>query len=895
MDIDTNNSPDFLGLNDRREGLRKRLRLKGEDVIVGVLDTGAIQEHPSFSDTRTFDLPAFCDAPQYRFQERICAKLERFKNQVVYDAPPAHWQGECEAGEAWSADDCNNKLIGARWYVDGFIAGRGSVVEGEFLSPRDSSGHGSHTASTAAGNHVTASLNGVKLARISGMAPRARIAAYKVCWLSPGATNFSCFFSDSAAATDQAVEDGVDVLNFSVGTAASFVDTQDLAFLRASNAGVFVARSAGNDGPDAGSTNAGEPWVTSVAASTLTGTGYALGVSVFSPPSVAGDYPFTEANFTLPLSVGGPVSGELAAADPLDACTALSNSFDGKIALITRGACSFQLKLDNAVAAGASAAIVFNNQPGRITMAGTTDPGISAVMIDNEPGLALADVLAAGEVVNVAFSATNFITEELEGNIMAGFSSRGPYLTESDWIKPDITAPGVRILAAYSPDQADGSQGDIFGYLQGTSMSSPHIAGLGALVKQAHPDWSPAQIKSALMTTARQNVVKEDGVTPADPFDFGAGHVDPNGSVDPGLTYDAGLLDYLAASCDTVTPLVSDADCDFIENGLGLSTAAADLNLPSIGIGALPGSQTVTRTVTAVRGFKGPHGFYASNRPKQYHAVVEAPEGFDVQVSPSSLYLRNGESASYQVTISNQTAPVEEWRFGSLTWVSDKARDVRSPIAVRAVQIETVEEVDGGVDADGNGSVAIPVKFGYDGAYSAAVSGLAASFSASANITAADGLQIWCADLPENTHFRAALFDEDTSDPGADDLDLRLFLAATDCNAFDIVAQLGSSGGVTSEEVIDVSDGPAGGYIVVVDYFRASNGNDTDYTVWFQPVFGDEGNTAITAPAAAVTGAEDVVTVDYSGLALGTRHLGVLKHADGSGEIARTLIDIDAQ
>ena len=134
---------------------------------------------------------------------------------------------------------------------------------------------------------------------------------------------------------------------------------------------------------------------------------------------------------------------------------------------------------------------------------------------------------------------------------MAGFSSRGPYPVESDWIKPDITAPGVRILAAYSPDQADGSAGDIFAYLQGTSMSSPHIAGLGALIIEAHPDWSPAQVKLSFMTTARQDVVKEDGATPADPFDYGAGHVDPNKAVDPGLTYDVGLFDYLIASCGT--------------------------------------------------------------------------------------------------------------------------------------------------------------------------------------------------------------------------------------------------------------------------------------------------------------------------------------------------------
>ncbi len=172
------------------------------------------------------------------------------------------------------------------------------------------------------------------------------------------------------------------------------------------------------------------------------------------------------------------------------------------------------------------------------------------------------------------------------------------------------------------------------------------------------------------------------------------------------------------------------------------------------------------------------------------------------------------------------------------------------------------------------------------------MSGIEAGSFGSDNITSADGLHIWCVDLPAMAHFRAAMFDEDTSAPGADDLDLRLFLA-TDCATFGI-AQIGASHGATSEEVIDISDAPAGGYVVFVDYFAVSNGTDSDYTIWLQPVLGDNSNTSVTAPASAVFGASGTVTVDYTGFAP-TRNLGILHHAGGSGEIARTILDIDAR
>ena len=217
-----------------------------------------------------------------------------------------------------------------------------------------------------------------------------------------------------------------------------------------------------------------------------------------------------------------------------------------------------------------------------------------------QPGLAiLRAARRAAATVNVTLQKGIFLIEQRVGNIMAGFSSRGPYPVVPDWIKPDVTAPGVQILAGDTPEPNDGSTGELCQYLSGTSMSTPHVSGIAALLIQKYPNWTPAQVKSALMTTARQNVVKEDGATPADPFDFGAGHIVPNSAIDPGLVYDAGLFDYLAASCGTPTPLGSAEFCAGLESS-GQSIDSADLNLPSIGAGSVFGSKTVHRTVTNV-------------------------------------------------------------------------------------------------------------------------------------------------------------------------------------------------------------------------------------------------------------------------------------------------------
>ena len=339
---------------------------------------------------------------------------------------------------------------------------------------------------------------------------------------------------------------------------------------------------------------------------------------------------------------------------------------------------------------------------------------IPGVMSDNAIGVRILNELNAGRAVNATLSAGLFVTEHLSGNIMADFSSRGPYLEEPDWIKPDITAPGVNILAGATPEPNSGAPGDFFQYLSGTSMSTPHIAGLAALILQAHPDWTPATVKSAFMTTARRSIVKEDLVTRADPFDFGAGHVVPNKAVDPGLVYEAGTLDYLAASCGTVTPLVSPEDCATLES-LGFSLDPANLNLPSIGIAEVFGEKTIRRSVTNVSTFV-----------TQFEADIRPPPGFRVRVVPDVLNIAPGETQTFEVTITNISAIPDQWSFGRLEWQNGSERyKVGSPIAVKAKVLDAPVEIDGeGAD----GAASFDVTFGYNGPYSAGAHGLAEPF-----------------------------------------------------------------------------------------------------------------------------------------------------------------------
>lgn len=876
QELNTNFTPDFLGLNDPSGGLVADLGLTGEDVVIGIIDTGYWPEHPSFSD-------------------RTGTNPRGRPGKLSYRQLPG-WNARCVPGENFNASHCNQKMIAAHFYNAGFLS-FADIVPEDFLSPRDSSGHGSHVAATAAGNaDVQPTFDGVAAGSpVSGIAPRARIASYKTCWVQPGGTTFSCATSDLQAAIDQAVADGVDVINYSIGSSAPrLIGPTEIAFLFAADAGIFVATSAGNSGPGPATVGspAGVPWVTTVGASTRDGTRTVPAIAVTAPEAVAGNYPAVEGAIGRSLKEAGTISAPLVVAEPLLACGPLSNNLHGAVALIARGGCPFTDKVENAVDAGAVAVIVYTipTQPKGV-MGGDPTPktrSVPSVMIDNAPGVALASAIGTG--AGQVRLGPGLLTEEpTVGNIMAGFSSRGGNRSAPDIIKPDVTAPGVAILAATTPSPSlGGAPGELFAYLQGTSMSSPHVAGIAALIKEARPAWSPAAIRSAMVTTARQNLTKEDGVSPADPFDFGGGHIVPNALLEPGLVYDAGLLDYFGFLCDAAPETFADpaATCASLE-ALGIPTDAASLNYPSIGVAELVGERTVTRSVTSV-----------ASATSTYSVSVAAPAGIDVAVEPSTFTISPGETVSFSVTFSVK-ADVQPnvWAFGSLTW-SDGIHTVRSPIAVRPRGLVFPAEL---TLAGTAGNAEVPVQFGFNGTYTAGVHGPAAPLLIPGTVENdptnqfvffGPGTTFYTLNLPPGlAYFRAGLFNEFTS--GDDDLDLYLYYCpGGSCSL------RATSTNVDSNESASVLFPQAGLWAVFVHGFE-TDGPVASFTAfnWAFSATPGSGILAINGNNVTTTietelGQAETLDLSWSGLPAGNRFLGGISHSSPGGLEGLTIIGI---
>ena len=472
----TDSSTEFVGadsLNSELGGASDA----GSGVIFGVLDSGAWPEHPSFADQGNLAAPP---GPA-----RTCD----FGDNPVTPEPDVF--------------ECNNKLIGGRPFIDTYNALVGGEVYAD--SARDSDGHGTHTGSTAAGNVIdSAPIFGVERGPARGVAPGAWVSVYQVC----GADG--CFNSDSAAAVAQAVLDGVDVINFSIsGGANPFTDPVELAFLDAYAAGVFVAASAGNSGPGAATTNHVSPWLTTVAASTQTRE-FSSTLTLRSGPATL---VLRGASVTDGVAADTPVVLASAApyGDPLCQEPAPAGTFDGVIVACERGVNSRVSKGVNVKAGGAAGMILYNP-----TLADTNTDNHWLPTVHLADGTEFVAWLADHSGVTATFTAGE--KRAGTGDVMAAFSSRGP---GGFGIKPDIAAPGVQILAGHTPtpDTTDGGPpGEYFQAIAGTSMSSPHIAGAAVLMKALHPTWTPGQIKSALLTTATTDVVKEDLTTPADPI-----------------------------------------------------------------------------------------------------------------------------------------------------------------------------------------------------------------------------------------------------------------------------------------------------------------------------------------------------------------------------------------
>jgi len=902
----TTHSPQFLGLFDATDGLRTVGKLDGDGIVIGVIDSGIAPEHPALADTRTADMPRLCRSGwgETTLLGRWLCRSHRRKPDVLVFEEPVDWNGACIAGERFATTDCNNKLIGARWFIDGALE-TGPIDSGEIRSARDADGHGTHTATTAAGNRVSASIFGTRIGTVEGIAPRARVAVYKACWLRPGDLRASCNTSDLANAIDAAVADGVDIINYSVGSSLGRVTApDDIALMAANKAGVFTVVAAGNEGPNLGTIGspAGGPWVVTAAASTRDGESSVEAIEISAPPAIAGKIAAREADFTPPLEDRDPIEGLLVLVDDndttlpgggtgttSDGCQTLVNDTDvtGNIALLQRTGCPFDTMIANAADAGALAAIVYNVAGDPIVMSGQSGlSDIPALMIGQADANLILAEFDAGNDVEVVLQKGFLLTTSDDGNVMASFSARGP-APVPDILKPDVTAPGVNIVAGFTPDAANSTPGENFAYLSGTSMSTPHVAGVAALIRQVHPEWSPAAIRSALMTTARQDVATSAGPGTATPFDFGAGHIVPDLAVDPGLVYETTDDEYDAFACGVESPAVAAERCDQLA-AAGFSFDAADLNQPAIAVSGLANQMTVTRRVTNVDDEAG-----------AYTIEVDTPPGMDILVAPSSISLAPGESAFFEVTLRYLSGPLDLWRFGALTWRSD-SHAVRSPIAVKPTSILAPGEI---TTFGGTGSLDFEVEFGYSGGYSPRVHGLNLPLIVNGFVDndptktftfrGTNGVTSHVIDVPaDQLYLRFSLFDALTD--GDDDLDLYVFYCGLDGSS---CVRLGESGEPTSEERFDVFRPAAGLYAVLVHGFETddvSGGPGANYQLlgWAFGINDDKGNMSASGPPFVSAGTRGTVNVTWSGLDANTIYLGGISHNTPQGLSGLTLLTI---
>ncbi|KAK1261297.1 Subtilisin-like protease [Acorus gramineus] len=626
------------------------------DVIIGVLDTGIWPWNPSFDDTGLGPVPS-------------------------------RWRGVCSPGPGFAVSDCNRKVIGARFFYSGYGASVGP--DARHLTPRDEDGHGTHTASTAAGAPAAnASLFGYAAGTARGMAPGARVAAYKVCW-SQG-----CFSSDILSAVDAAVYDGVDVLSISLGGGAESYarDSLAVAAFRAAELGVFITCSAGNGGPTAASLMNAAPWIATIGASTIdrefpafvrlgdgrtfTGASLYKGRRGLSPGK---QYPLVY----ITDKRGNQTLGSFCMQMTID-----PHLVAGKIVICDRGI-SPRVEKGATVRAAGGAGMVLAN----------TDLNGEELVADSHLLPSVAVGYAEGNAIKNYFRTARNPTATLTfggtkmgvrpSPVVAGFSSRGPSSLTLEILKPDMVAPGVNILAAWSGEASPtGLREDPrrvkFNILSGTSMSCPHVAGIAALLKARHPDWSPAAIKSALMTTAyvHDNTYRpiRDASTsnPTNYYALGAGHINPSKALDPGLVYDIGAEDYFNFLC--TQDLMPEQIKVFVKPSSNWScdhslANPGDLNYPSIsavfsGNETSGQSLTLHRTVTNI----GP--------AVSVYTVKASPfKGADVVVQPKKLqFTKTNQKLSYKVTFTSKSSHSSP-EFGGLVW-RDGVRRVRSPIVV---------------------------------------------------------------------------------------------------------------------------------------------------------------------------------------------------------------------
>ncbi|KAL3850976.1 hypothetical protein ACJIZ3_012858 [Penstemon smallii] len=625
----------------------------GEDTIIANLDTGVWPESESFSDKG-------------------------------YGPIPSKWKGICHFDDnASSRFHCNRKLIGARYFNKGFAAYAGVKLNSTFNTPRDTDGHGTHTLSTAAGNFVPgASVFGVGNGTAKGGSPRARVASYKVCW--PPANGTECFDSDILKAFDMAIHDGVDVLSVSLGgdPVDYFYDGLAIGAFHAVQNGVVVIASAGNSGPVPGSVSNVAPWLITVGASTLDREFQAnvklQNGAILEGTSLSRALPSD--NF-YPLISAADAKAPNASAEEAILCkqgTLDSKKVKGKILVCLRGDNARVDKGEQALLAGAAGMILCNDKASGNEI--IADPHVlPSTHINYTDGVVVFSFVSNTNDPRGLITTPKAVLNKKPAPFMASFSSRGPNTVNPEILKPDITAPGVNIIAAYS-EAVSATQEEFdtrktpFNTESGTSMSCPHVSGVVGLLKTLHPNWSPSAIRSAIMTTARTrdntvNPMQDADHEKATPFAYGSGHIRPNRAMDPGLVYDLSKNDYLDFLCGL----------GYNQTTLGQFTGSSykcpekynllNFNNPSITVPNISKSVTVTRKLKNV------------GTPGTYACRVRQPPGFSVTVEPNVMsFEKIGEEKIFKVIIEGRKV-TSGYKFGELIW-SDGKHYVRSPVLV---------------------------------------------------------------------------------------------------------------------------------------------------------------------------------------------------------------------
>ncbi|CAA7025101.1 unnamed protein product [Microthlaspi erraticum] len=658
-ELATTRTWDYLGLSAANPKNLLNDTNMGEDVIIGVVDTGVWPESEVFNDNGIGPVPS-------------------------------HWKGGCESGEMFNSSHCNKKLIGAKYFISAFLAENESFNATEsldFISPRDYDGHGTHVATIAGGSVLPSiSYKGLAGGTVRGGAPRARIAMYKACWYLDDEDINTCSSADLLKAMDEAIHDGVDVLSLSIGYRVPFYPETDVRDGMATGAfhavlkDITVVCSGGNAGPAPQTVGNIAPWIFTVAATTLDRS--------FPTPIILGNnkvilgqamYAGPELGFTSLVYPENPGNTNESFSGTCERLFINSNvTMAGKVVL-----CFTTLKRYGTVANAAhyvkragGLGVIIARHPGDTLLPCLDD--FPCVAVDYELGTNILLYIRSNGSPVVKIEPSKTLVGHPVGTKVADFSSRGPNSIAPAILKPDIAAPGVSILAATSINSTLNDRGFIM--LSGTSMAAPVISGVVALLKARHRDWSPAAIRSAIVTTAwktdpfgEQIFANGSPRKIADPFDYGGGLVNPEKAANPGLVYDLGLEDYVLYMCSQ--GYTESSISQLVGKGTVCSNprpSVLDFNLPSITIPNLKEEVTLTRILTNV----GP-------LDSVYKLAVEPPLGVQVTVTPETLVFNSAtKRVSFKVKVSTTHRINTGYYFGSLIW-SDSVHNVTIPLSVR--------------------------------------------------------------------------------------------------------------------------------------------------------------------------------------------------------------------